>query len=188
MPLPTEKPLDPQDSSALRAELHARFHEALVRFFSRRIRTQHYAEDLAQETLLRVLRSGTFDRVESPERYVFRVAINQLRDHQRKVGRLDHPGARVDVEDAIAAEKEPQLVEALYPERVIAGTDSLQRVVALLGELDERTRNIFVLFRLEGMRQKQIAELYGIGQSTVEKHVMKATAHLIGRREGMESA
>jgi RNA polymerase sigma factor (sigma-70 family) len=186
MPLHSEKPLDTQDSSDLRVQLHARFHEPLVRFFRRRIRTEHYSEDLAQETLLRVLKAGAFDRVENPERYVFRVAINQLRDHQRKFGRLEHPGTRIDVEDAIASEKEPQLVEGFYPERVISSRDSLQHVAVLLGELDERTRNIFVLFKLEGMRQKQIAELYGIGQSTVEKHVMKATAHLIGRQEGLE--
>ncbi|MBL8267995.1 RNA polymerase sigma factor [Steroidobacter sp.] len=186
MPQHTEKPLDPQASSELRIQLHARFHEALVRFFRRRIRTDHYSEDLAQETLLRVLKAGAFDRVESPERYVFRVAINQLRDHQRKVGRLDHPGLRINVEEAIASEKEPELVEVFYPERVVASRDSLQHVAALLSELDDRTRNIFVLFKLEGMKQKQIAELYGIGQSTVEKHVMKATAHLIGRQQAME--
>jgi DNA-directed RNA polymerase specialized sigma24 family protein len=31
------------------------------------------------------------------------------------------------------------------------------------------------------MKQKDIATLYGIGQSTVEKHVMRAVVHLARR-------
>jgi DNA-directed RNA polymerase specialized sigma24 family protein len=34
------------------------------------------------------------------------------------------------------------------------------------------------------MKQKDIAALYGIGQSTVEKHVMKAVLHLANRYGG----
>ncbi|MDE2306564.1 MAG: sigma-70 region 4 domain-containing protein, partial [Gammaproteobacteria bacterium] len=45
----------------------------------------------------------------------------------------------------------------------------------------DRTRDIFVLFRLEHMKQKDIAALYGIAQSTVEKHVMRAVMHLATR-------
>ena len=143
---------------------------------------EHHAEDLAQETLLRVLKAGTIDDVEDLERYVFRVAINRLRDHQRLSRRFDHPDSRVNVEEAIAAEREPQLMEDFDPERVISSRDTLKEVIKCLSELDERTRSIFVLFKLEGMRQKDIAALYGIGQSTVEKLVMKATAHLIRYR------
>jgi RNA polymerase sigma-70 factor (ECF subfamily) len=54
-------------------------------------------------------------------------------------------------------------------------------VLACLDALDERTKNIFILFRLEGMRQKDIAAAYGISVSTVEKHVMAAVLHLAKR-------
>jgi RNA polymerase sigma-70 factor (ECF subfamily) len=50
-----------------------------------------------------------------------------------------------------------------------------------LEELSELTRNVFVLFRLEQMKQKDIATLLGISQGTVEKHVMKAAFHLTSR-------
>lgn len=183
MPTTPEKPLASVQSD-LRAELHARFRDPLVRFFRRRIPAQANAEDLAQETLLRVLRAGALDRVDDPERYVFRVAINQLRDHQRLARRFDHPSARIDVDAAIASEQESQLMEDFDPERVISSRDTLRRVMESLGELDERTRNIFVLFKLENMRQKDIAALYGIAQSTIEKYVVKATAHLLARHGG----
>ncbi len=65
-------------------------------------------------------------------------------------------------------------MEAISPERVLLSEDSLADVLRSLEELGELTRNIFILFRLENMKQKDIAALYGIGQSTVEKHVIKA--------------
>jgi DNA-directed RNA polymerase specialized sigma24 family protein len=37
------------------------------------------------------------------------------------------------------------------------------------------------LFRLEGMKQKEIAELYGLGTSTIEKRIMLAMSHLVRR-------
>jgi RNA polymerase sigma-70 factor (ECF subfamily) len=63
----------------------------------------------------------------------------------------------------------------------LLGKDALADVLRSLDELGERTRNIYVLFRLENMKQKEIAALYGIGVSTVEKHVMKAALHLAVR-------
>jgi len=72
-------------------------------------------------------------------------------------------------------------VEARSPERVLLSEDALGEVLQALQELGELTRNIFILFRLESMKQKDIATLYGISQSTVEKHVMKAVLHLATR-------
>jgi RNA polymerase sigma-70 factor (ECF subfamily) len=65
----------------------------------------------------------------------------------------------------------------------LLGRHSLLDVLRTLDELGERTRDIFVLFRLERMKQQEIAALYGIRRRTVEKHVMKATVHLARRHE-----
>jgi RNA polymerase sigma factor (sigma-70 family) len=157
--------------------LHARFHGPLMAFFVRRIKDHADAEDLTQETLLRVIRAHAMERAERPESYVFTVAANLLRDHRRESLKIS-PASRVPIDEAVAGEFERQLVENLSPERVLLSKASLHEVLALLDQLGERTRNIFVLFRLETMKQKDIAAFYGIGQSTVEKHVMKAMLHL----------
>ena len=73
---------------------------------------------------------------------------------------------------------EPLLAEEINPERVLIGRESLVEVLACLDELGERTKNIFILFRLEGMKQKAIAAIYGVSLSTVEKQVMTAVLHL----------
>jgi len=175
-------PSNQQDAppSELREELDARFHGPLMSFFMRRLKNRADAEDLTQETLLRMVRSGALEHIEHADSYVFKTAMNLLRDHKRLSMRL-HPAACVPIDAALAGELERQLVEDLSPEKVLLSSDSLQEIVNILEELGERTRDIFVLFRLENMKQKEIAALYGIGQSTVEKHVMKAMLHLAAR-------
>ena len=160
--------------------LNARFHGPLMAFFVRRMRDRVLAQDLTQETLLRVIAAHKVARIERLERYLFRVALNLLRDHKNREAQLDRC-AFVPIDAASASELEHQLVEDLSPERVLLSRDSLADVLGSLEELGERTRDIFVLFRLERMKQKDIAVLLGIGESTVEKHVMKATLHLATR-------
>lgn len=167
----------------LRSRLDARFRGPLMAFFMRRIKDRTLAEDLTQDTLLRVIGAQALERVENAESYVFRVATNLLKDHWQRASRLD-PAACIPIEDAVASELERQLVEDLSPETVLLSRDSLRDALATLEELGERTRDIFILFRLENMKQKDIAEAFGIGQSTVEKHVMKAMLYLAAKHGG----
>ena len=69
-------------------------------------------------------------------------------------------------------------VEPIDPERVLAGRQSLGQIAAALREAPERTRAIFLLYRVEQMKKRDIAETYGISTSAVDKHLMKAMAHL----------
>jgi RNA polymerase sigma factor (sigma-70 family) len=183
--------MPPQEKNATPAavlpDLAARFQGPLLVFFARRTRDHALAQDLTQETLLRVIGAQRSTAVEQPESYVFTVAMNLLRD--RKRARLKSaPPVFVPIDEAAASEFERQLMEDLSPERVLLGRESLHDVWRTLNELGERTRDIFILFRLERMKQKDIAALFGIGQSTVEKHVMRATLHLAERYGGRGKA
>ena len=163
-----------------RNDLAARFSGPLLSYFLRRVRNRAQAEDLVQDALLRVIRASEFEVIEQPESYVFKVAANLLKDSKRHA--LRHPTvARAMLEDGAGGEVEEMLVDERSPERVLDGETSLAQVLKALSELSEMTRNVFVLFRLEHMKQKDIAVLYGIGQSTVEKHVMRAVLHLARR-------
>jgi RNA polymerase sigma factor (sigma-70 family) len=57
-------------------------------------------------------------------------------------------------------------------------------VVNALREMPERTRTIFILFRLENMKQREIADMLGISVRTVEQHVIRASAWLRERLGG----
>jgi RNA polymerase sigma-70 factor (ECF subfamily) len=166
--------------TSTKEELDARFRAPLLAYFRRRTGNLQEAEDLTQETFVRLIGSAGFENVEQARAFVFRVASNLLRDRIRSSIRLrKFPALPLD---SIAANAfEPKLVEGLDPERVLIGRQSLAEVLVCLDALDERTRNIFILFRLEGMRQKDIAAVYGVSVSTVEKHVMAAVLHLAKR-------
>jgi RNA polymerase sigma-70 factor (ECF subfamily) len=164
----------------LRGELAARFQRPLMTFFLRRIKDRSLAEDLTQDVLLKVVRACEKGQIERADSYVFKVAINLLRDQRRRALRAG-PAIFVPIEEDRDGPLETQLVEAISPERVLLSEDSLADVLRCLEELGQLTRNIFILFRLENMKQKDIAALYGIGQSTVEKHVVKAVLHLANR-------
>jgi RNA polymerase sigma-70 factor (ECF subfamily) len=163
-------------------ELNARFRGPLNSYFSRRIRNQAEVEDLVQEVLLKVLRASASPDIRHAEAYIFTTARNLLRDRHRQAVRQGVQGY-LSIEEAEALQADGHLVEEITPERVLIGRDALSDVLAALAELGVLTRNIFILFRLENMKQKDIAALYGIGQSTVEKHVMKAMLHLTTRVE-----
>jgi RNA polymerase sigma factor (sigma-70 family) len=167
-------------TDSLRSQLDARFHGPLMSFFLRRIRDRTEAEDLTQEVLLRAIRASGVGKIEHAESYVFKIAVNLLRDCKRHALHAGMP-VFVPIDDALATELESQLVEDCSPERVLLSRDMLADALRTLEELGERTRNIFVLFRLENMKQKDIAQLYGISRSTVEKHVMKAGLYLAAR-------
>lgn len=171
-----------KNSNTLLAELDARFRMPLMSYFLRRVGDRAEAEDLTQETFVRLIGSSTFERADQAHAYVFRVASNLLRDRARLAVRWKkHPHAPLDF--ALIDEVSREVVEDRGPERVLIGRESLAEVLAALDELGERTKSIYILFRLEGMKQKDIAALFGMGLSTVEKHVMMATMHL-GKRFG----
>ena len=181
MPTLAKKPAP----NRLTTELGARFSGPLLQYFQRRLRNRAQAEDLVQEVLLRIIRSPDTSLIENPEGYVFRTAANLLSDHRRRL--LRNPTLRAQpLEDVLACDPGTRLVEDRSPERVLMGEATLTEVLAALAELGELTRNIFVLYRLENVPQKDIAALYGIGQSTVEKHVMRAMLHLSRKCAGNE--
>lgn len=161
-------------------EFAARFSAPLLSYFRRRVRDPAQAEDLVQDALLRVIRAAESEVIEHPESYVFKVAANLLKDSRRHAVR--HPTvACAALEENKGGEVDETLVDERSPERVLDGETSLAQVQQALSELSELTRNVFILFRLEHMKQKDIAALYGIAQSTVEKHVTRAVLHLARR-------
>lgn len=148
-----------------------RFRPALMSFFMRRIGNHSEAEDLTQEVLLRVAQRAHVIDAASPDGYVFQIAANLLRDggRRRKV--------RAAYQSGLGA-SEATRVEERDPDRVLQAKQSLATVLAALRQLPERTRTIFILFRLEGMKQRVIADLLGVSVRTVEEHVIRASVHL----------
>lgn len=154
-------------------KLDRHWRPALMGYFLRRVRNHAEAEDLTQEVFARAL--GAND-AHAPDAYVFQIAANLLTDRARAAG------VRTRYREQLAKE-EVDPVETLDPFRIAAGRAELAHIVEGLMELPERTRTIFVLYRIENMRQDVIAQSFGITTSAVKKQVAKAMAHLLDRAE-----
>lgn len=147
---------------------------ALVAYFQRRCGNAAEAEDLAQDVILRALSHAEWTSEEEARGYIFRIALNRWRDRGRR--KVTH-GTEIDWDDDSAL----SAGEEISPERVLTGQEQLRLIAAALQELEPRTRDVFVLCRLEQMKQKEIADVLGISVSAVEKHLVKALAHVARR-------
>jgi RNA polymerase sigma factor (sigma-70 family) len=169
--------LDPDRERLLR-QLSERYRLPLTAYFARRVGSRSEAEDLTQEVFLRMVRRLELDNVENVEAFVFRTAVNLLRDRSRRDKSQNERRAEF-------ANRHPD-VDDLSPERVFDSRQSLTNVIAVLAGLDERTRDAFILHRLEGMKHAQIAELLGVSVSSVEKYIIKALTLLTQRSANSE--
>jgi RNA polymerase sigma-70 factor (ECF subfamily) len=150
--------------SAALEGLSKRFRAALLRYFRRRVNDEAEAERLVQEVLLRMLRRGGVTTLEDARGYLFETASSVLIDRARRLnGRY------------------PEEQEAVARKRIRPGLEPVCGASTALLELPERTRTIFVLRRLEGMKYAQIARLLGISVSAVEKQMARTLSHLTTR-------
>jgi RNA polymerase sigma-70 factor (ECF subfamily) len=160
--------------TVLLAKLHARYRAPLLAFFQRRSRSLAEAEDLTQEVFVRLARRPATAQATS-DGFIFTIAANLLRDNARR-STTHARDSHITIEHDHHFD-EP-LTDSLEPERILLSRDLLARAVRVLERLNPRTRDIFLLFRLEGVKQRDIAQLFGISVSAVEKHIAKALGHL----------
>jgi len=148
-------------------------------FFMRRAASHSDAEDMTQELFakLATAQSGPTGAggVDNADAYIFQMAANLLRDRGRR------ERVRANYRASVHAGAGAGDLEPLDPARVLLGRESLGEVSDALRELPDRTRAIFLLFRLEGMKQSELAALYGVSVSAVQKHILKAMTHLTRR-------
>lgn len=171
---------DPRSGDPMRDLLDQRFRKPLMSYFLRRVRERSEAEDLTQDVFVRLLRAAQQKPIEDVEALVFVTAANLLKNRARDTQRRSRTvGPPVDAASLATSGREN--VEVRDPERVLLGRESVTDLLAALDELGERTRDIYILVRLENMKHADIARLFDISRSTVEKEVMKAALHLARR-------
>lgn len=159
-------------------DLDRQYRPSLLAFFRRRTGNPAEAEDMAQEVLARIYATAGLERETAPA-YIFRAAANLLHDRARR------EGVRAAWREEAMAQHESS-VDSRDPERVLAGQQALDAIQKALNSLPERTRVIFILYRLEAMPRKKIAESFGLSVSAVEKHIAKAMKLLMALRENWE--
>lgn len=141
----------------------------------RRGRSEQDADDLVQEAWIRLARYQRGQVVAQPEAFLMRAALNLSIDAHR--ARVSH-GEEVLLEDVVLVDATPSA------EAVLLARERWARLSVCLGRLNDKTRDIFLAHRVDGMSYQEIARLHGLSVSSVEKHIAKATLLLTSWMEG----
>jgi RNA polymerase sigma factor (sigma-70 family) len=124
-------------------------------------------EDIVQECYCRLAQLPDVAHVTMPRAYLFTMARN-LAQRQLKRARVVRIEAMADTGDIEWESDQPS------PERIAAARQELGRVQAALATLSERARRIFLMRKVEGLTQKEIAHALGVSEAVVENEASRS--------------
>ena len=128
------------------------------------------AADLAQDTFVRVLMARNAEAIREPRTYLSAIArallIDKFRRRAVEQAYLETLALRPDAVD-------------ISPETRLQILETLAAVDAMLDDLGERTRRIFLAVQLEGLSYVATAQRLGVSVTTVKKHMINAMAHCL---------
>lgn len=169
---------DTTSNKAGLAALLEQLRPELLRFLTARCGNPDEAQDLMQELWFKIADTDT-GPIGNPRAYIYRAANNlvldglrtrqraMVRDRRWLADRSATGEAALDPEDP-AQPADDALIEAEEAQILRSAVDSLP----------PGARRALQLYRFEGRKQGEIAEIMGISRSGVEKHLVVAMKHL----------
>ncbi len=141
----------------------------LKSFIRSRVENEQVAEDLLQETFLRIhQRLATLGDGERLESWVYQIARNLITDHYRARGR-----ARTDLSLDQEPTQPPTELEASNRNEEVAGW-----LPTAIEDLPDRYREAVRLYELQGVSQAQIAERLELSLSGAKSRVQRGREKL----------
>lgn len=127
----------------------------------------HEIEDIVQETYVRACQFKSKEQIRSPHAFMTRIARNLAIDHiKRAESRLTSP---------MDEKTEVELIEGRSsvdePFHGVATGEEFTYFCEAVRHLPVQCRRVFVLKKVYGHSQKEIAKALNISESTVEKHI-----------------
>ena len=136
------------------------------------LRHTHDAEDVVQETFLKLYRAGGWEAIENERAFLARIAWRIAIDKLRKVR-----SAPLDPERHVCLDASP--------EAAAATADWNAAVHRLVDALPEELRQPLALSTMEEMCSREIASVMGIPEGTVRTRIMRARQILKQKLAGL---
>jgi RNA polymerase sigma-70 factor, ECF subfamily len=169
-------------SEAAYRELLGRYQRPVFSLIFRMVRDREQAEDLAQETFVKVFNNiGRYDPRYKFSSWIFKIASNQTIDFLRK-----KEPATVSLDGSRHAET-PEQVEATRitaesrdatPEEFVEAKELGAEIERAIGELRPDYRTAILLRHVEGRAYEEIAEIMEIPLGTVKTYIHRARSEL----------
>jgi RNA polymerase sigma-70 factor, ECF subfamily len=154
------------------------YKERLMRYVSHRVADRHHAEDLVQETFLRMFRAvqkGNYTGQATVPAWLFTIAGNCVTDYLRGLGRrrltLESDAAVRDSDDSAGMLERCHSTD-LGPLEAASRHESQGRADALLDCLPEEQRRVVALKVLGGLTLQEVAEVVGCPLGTVKSRLL----------------
>ena len=144
-------------------------HGALIKFLRRRLSIAEDAEDVAQETYIRMMRYEGSSELNSPSAMLFRIAVNVANDHGRAALARQHK-RHSQIDDVELTSELPSA------EREVVASQTLDLLLETIEQLPPKCKQVFLLSRASDMTYPEIAAHCGISVKMVEKHISRAIA------------
>lgn len=148
----------------------------------RQTQCTYLAQDILHDALLRFAFIRDRQKIEQPHAYLRTVVRNVLTDKYREMGRF------VPISSDEQGEEDIARIEDQFspsPEKLADLQQRLQALQKIIDCLPPRCREVFWLYRVDGLAQTEIASRLKISLNMVEKHIMRALVDLRAARELM---
>lgn len=149
-----------------------RYQRPLFGYLWRFTGDRHTAEDLLQETYMRIYQARTKFNEKFPfSAWAYRIATNACLDMRKK---KSHDMEKTAGDEIIT--RHPSAHAA--PEDALLKKDRVREILQLLAELPEKFRAVVLLMHYEGLSIKAIAAVLGIPEGTVKSRLYKGIRQL----------
>jgi len=192
LPVPSPPPAQPTDEELLERfragdrrafdTLMKRHGVGLFNFILRSVRDRATAEELLQDTWIRVLAGlKDFQRASKFSTWVYTVARNLCIDQARKAVLRRHPS--LDQSSKGSADDGPTLGEVVpdggpRADRSAISKELQSKLVQAIQELPEDQREVFMLREYGALAFKEIADIVGATENTVKSRMRYALERL----------
>ena len=136
------------------------------------------AEDVTQETYLRLWRAITDTSIESPKSYILRTARNLALDVIRKNSRHEDVDTVVQGADEEFDFELEDTDPVARPDLAYLQKMERQAVRESINELPTSARELIILRDLEGLSYSEIAKVLGIPEGTLKSKLFRARERL----------
>jgi RNA polymerase sigma-70 factor (ECF subfamily) len=167
MSVNAQRPSVAPDAEAIWQE----FHESLLGFIDRRVRSHETAEDILQHVMLRIHRHAPgVERAEAVGAWVHEIARNAIADHYRSARVRRELAAGIDLDQEPAGEPEAEAPDLR--------SELAACIAPLLKRLPPIYRQALTLTEVEGLTQAEAAARVGISPSGMKSRVQRARRKL----------
>lgn len=151
--------------------LYRRYYPEMTRYFWYKVRSQHRAEELAQDTFMKLYRYREgYEPAARFRTWLYRIAKGLLLNELRAKSR----------DRSVLIEKEASTVTDM--EKVTARRQEVQQVMAQIDRLPDRQREAIILVRFQGLDYREASQAMRVSERALKSLLNRARTALLKDR------